>query len=173
METGHFKERKCSVYFLKKKKNCRSRGDCQLGCYFCSDVVAPSDSLRDRTLDQQCTVTRPGGLFFFFFFFLNSLLKLEVSMLASALAIELLVSMLHSPLLDSAPADTPSNGNQPNENNPVGLIPHQIRGFMGNYSNLLIVGHAYDRCTACSEPVLKGYKVFENFLTYVLFYFCL
>jgi len=80
-------------------------------------------------------------------------------MLASALAIELLVSMLHSPLLDSAPADTPSSGHQPNDSNPVGLVPHQIRGFVANYSNMLIIGHAYDRCTACSPPVLKGYQV--------------
>jgi hypothetical protein len=83
-------------------------------------------------------------------------------MLASALAIELLVAMLHSPLLDSAPADTPSNGHLPNESNPVGLIPHQIRGFVANYSNMLIVGHAYDRCTACSAHVLHGYKVLSR-----------
>jgi ubiquitin-like modifier-activating enzyme ATG7 len=72
--------------------------------------------------------------------------------------VELLVAMLHSPLLDSTPADTPGSGSLPNEANPVGLVPHQIRGFVSSYATMLIAGHAYDKCTACSPAVLNGYR---------------
>jgi ubiquitin-like modifier-activating enzyme ATG7 len=53
------------------------------GCYFCSDYISPSNTMRDRTLDQQCTVTRPG-----------------LSFVASAYASELLVNYLHKKAID-------------------------------------------------------------------------
>lgn len=111
----------------------------RLGCYFCSDVVAPQDSLTNRTLDQQCTVTRPG-----------------VSMLAASIAVELMVSILHHPHGTQAAADTEM---ELSEDTPTafGIVPHQVRGFLSHFRNSLILGHSYDKCTACSEAVVKAY----------------
>lgn len=111
----------------------------QLGCYFCNDVVGPTDSTKDRTLDQQCTVTRPG-----------------VSMMAGALAVELLVGLLQHPEKGRAPAgagswDTPCD-------NPLGMVPHQIRGFIGRHHYMTLACTAFSMCTACSPAVVSQYN---------------
>jgi len=115
----------------------------QLGCYFCNDVVAPGDSTRDRTLDQQCTVSRPG-----------------LSMLAASLAVELFVSVLVHPLGGRAPADTSSHDDHllAQATSPLGIVPHQIRGFLSRFHNIMPASAKFDRCTACSEPVISGYS---------------
>lgn len=120
----------------------------ELGCYFCSDVVAPADSLKSATLDQQCTVTRPG-----------------VAPLASALAVELLVSILQSPLKARCPAPSPSptpSSQQHHDSalppHPLGTVPHQLRGFLSTWSTLTVKGLAYDCCSACSPAILERYE---------------
>jgi len=107
----------------------------RLGCYFCNDVVAPVNSLKDRTLDQQCTVTRPGA-----------------SAIASALAVELLVSLLHHPSGIHAPASHKDE----QVGDKLGLVPHQVRGSLSSFSNMILYGLAYSQCTACSEKVVNS-----------------
>ncbi|SCW03872.1 LAFE_0H00892g1_1 [Lachancea fermentati] len=103
----------------------------RLGCYFCQDIVAPSDSLTDRTLDQMCTVTRPG-----------------VALMAAAQAVELLVSILQHPQKHSTQA---SDGI-------LGDIPHQIRGFLSEFKTLQLETPAYEFCSACSCLVIEEFK---------------
>lgn len=128
----------------------------ELGCYFCSDVVAPADSLKSATLDQQCTVTRPGA-----------------APLASALAVELLVSITQHVLGAHAPAPPPppstggSNTIQaapPTDpslpgSHPLGTVPHMLRGFMSTWQTLQVSNRAYDCCAACSPTILEKYEI--------------
>ncbi|KAF2108755.1 autophagy-related protein 7 [Lophiotrema nucula] len=127
-----------------------AEGEVELGCYFCNDVVAPADSLKDATLDQQCTVTRPG-----------------VAPLASSLLVELLVSILQHPLKGHAPIDSskestaasPSHPSLPTPfTHPLGIIPHTIRGYLHNFSNIQVEGKPYDCCSACSDTIINLYK---------------
>jgi len=117
----------------------------RLGCYYCNDIVAPADSLTDRTLDQMCTVTRPG-----------------LASIAASTAVELLASLLQHPDGVQAPAPPPQTGNNvadPSTSGSIlGLVPHQLRGFLAQFRNMLITGAAYDRCPGCSETVLQAYE---------------
>jgi ubiquitin-like modifier-activating enzyme ATG7 len=135
-----------------------------LGCYFCNDVVVAADvspftvdrvrastdksqSMKDQTLDQQCTVTRPG-----------------VAAIASALLVEMLTSVLQHPKKHHAPAPVPSQGSSGSsyERDPpdhaLGLVPHQIRGFLSSFQNMVIHGRSYPQCSACSKPIISAYR---------------
>lgn len=86
------------------------------GCYFCNDVVAPVDSMKDRSLDQQCTVTRPG-----------------LALIAGGLASELTVALMNSPHKGHHPLPVyRQSGND--DSTSIDDIPHQIRGSLNSFT---------------------------------------
>ncbi|KAJ2726129.1 Autophagy protein 7 [Coemansia sp. Benny D115] len=114
----------------------------RLGCYFCNDVVAPTDSLADRTLDQQCTVTRPG-----------------LAPIASGTAAELMATTLQHPKGHGAPASVVDNNDEDQDDKAVfGLPAHQIRGYLRGFRQHTIVGQASNLCTGCSNTVVAAYR---------------
>ncbi|XP_077252200.1 thiF family protein [Tasmannia lanceolata] len=115
-------------------------GGRRLGCYFCNDVVAPIDSTSNRTLDQQCTVTRPG-----------------LAPIASALAVELLVGILHHPEGIHASGET-ADSTAGSSEQPLGILPHQVRGHLSQFSQMTLVGHSSNSCTACCSTVISEFR---------------
>ena len=107
------------------------------GCYFCNDVVAPGDSTKDRTLDQQCTVTRPG-----------------VSYQAGAFAVEVMASILQHEKGTMASASIKSNGDE----GPLGPTVHSIRGSISSFQISKPTTQRFTQCTACSKNVLEAFK---------------
>ncbi|CAM9183473.1 unnamed protein product [Discosporangium mesarthrocarpum] len=116
----------------------------RLGCYFCTDVVAPENSLLNRTLDQQCTVTRPG-----------------LAPMAAAASVELMVTLLHHPLRHKAAAENCAGerrgAGSAEGGMPLGALPHQLRYFLGSFTTVTPSALAFDRCTACSAAVVEAY----------------
>lgn len=114
-----------------------------IGCYFCHDVNTPTDTLTGRTLDQQCTVTRPG-----------------LSYMASATAVEMLASILQHPQGNRAPASPATSPTEqlPQGSSILGMVPHQVRGFVSHFQNLILSGEQFEHCSACSSTVVKLYK---------------
>lgn len=54
-----------------------------------------------------------------------------------------------------APADQGTSLTD-NTEHPLGIMPHQVRGFIAHYAQLTVTGHAFDKCTACS-PTVRTY----------------
>lgn len=118
-------------------------------CYFCNDIITPQNTMKDRTLDQQCTVTRPG-----------------LSFLSSSYASELYISMIHHPLEHRVGANEDPDKLATTD---LGKLPHHIRGNMSDFETHLFYGRAFDKCVACSEYILDEYNNDrENFMVKVL-----
>lgn len=125
------------------------KDDNRLGCYFCNDVVAPENSTNNRTLDQQCTVTRPG-----------------LAPIAASMAVELMVALLHHEDEQNAPAPPPATStstfaptvDSSNEStSPLGIMPHQIRGSIVSYTMMTPTVPAFPYCTGCCESIVRTY----------------
>ena len=55
---------------------------------------------------------------------------------------------------DSLQAAVPHETDEVDGESPLGAVPHQIRGFMAGFRQMLIGGQAFDKCTACSKTVV-------------------
>ncbi|KAL0305645.1 UNVERIFIED_CONTAM: Ubiquitin-like modifier-activating enzyme atg7 [Sesamum radiatum] len=83
--------------------------------------------------------------------------ELLVGVLHHPIAVELLVGILHHPSGIFAKAEFSSSSDSGCEQ-PLGVLPHQIRGSLSQFSQMTLVGHASTSCTACSSTVVSEYR---------------
>lgn len=113
----------------------QSYQESKAACYFCNDLTSPKDSLAFRTLDQQCTVTRPG-----------------LSSISSGIAVELVASLAQHKDGFAAPHACESG-----KHSCLGAVPHQIRGFVGEFKTSPMESEPFAQCICCSKNVLDKY----------------
>ena len=104
-----------------------------LGCYFCNDVVAPANSATGRSMDEQCTVVRPG-----------------LARIAAAHAVELHAALSQHPAGAAAP--TADGGAA------LGAAPHMLRGCVTGFTQTEMKGLPNECCSASSAGVLAAYR---------------
>jgi len=81
--------------------------------------------------------------------------------MAAALAVELMVALLHSPHKHRHPAPpTTAPATAPEGDSPPGdtPIPHQVRGSVASFTQYCPVTPAFAHCTACSPAVVHAYR---------------
>jgi len=131
-------------------------GSSSAGCYFCSDIVGARNSQQDRSLDQQCTVTRPG-----------------LSFVAAGLAVELMVALLQQASVRKASLaamqistrqqqqlehgqEGGEKREQEQEQEQEAAVPHQLRGNLHSFQQICPRIAPFRNCIACSTPVLHA-----------------
>lgn len=65
------------------------------------------------------------------------------------------MSILQHPQGARAPA--PLTRGEERGDHPLGLVPHQVRGFLSSFENLTVTGKSYNCCSACSDKVTTAY----------------
>lgn len=58
-----------------------------------------------------------------------------------------------------APAPTSTSGRLDGGDHPLGVVPHQIRGFLSSFQNIVTRGKSYGYCSACSPAILNAYTI--------------
>lgn len=66
-----------------------------------------------------------------------------------------------------APADLGGSITDDTEQ-PLGIMPHQVRGFVAHFAQLVVMGHAFDKCTACSATVSSSSLHYFFYLEHVI-----
>lgn len=79
-----------------------------------------------------------------------------IAAIASALLVEIFISILQHP--HGALAPSPKSQDDDRGSHPLGIVPHQIRGYLSNFQNMLVSGKSYDCCSACSDRVTSAYR---------------
>lgn len=117
-----------SFVAMRHGKMDNEEGD-DLGCYFCTDSLEPSNTVVNATMDKRCTVSRPG-----------------ISFMASSMVTELMVSCVSS-MTD--PLETLTS---------IDKIPQQIRGNISTFDVKYYHTQKSRCCMACSDKVFEEFK---------------